>query len=288
LKQQFTTWLDADVRLPGHRNSIMDAVTLYNDIWTSSSELEACCKQSLSPRGADMLYDLFATFCPTAESEVIDIGCRDARYAIELASRFGCRVLGIDPAPIHIERAQKNIAEAGLSDRLRAELASIEALPAANESFDMIWCRDVLNHVDLQRGLAECARVLKPGGHMLVYQTFATPALEEREAARIYAAMAIVPQNMAESFFQATAQAAGMSITARDVVSSEWRERWAEEGSIALLEDLLAVARMRRSEAALIARYGREQYEATYASSLWGIYQMLGKLQPTIYLLAKA
>ena len=265
----------------------MDAVTLYNDIWSSTSALEARCKQSLNPRGADMLYELFARFRPTAQSEVIDIGCRDASYAIELANRFGCRVLGIDPAPIHIERARKKIAEAGRADRVRAELAGIEALPAADASLDMIWCRDVLNHVDLQRGLAECVRVLKSGGQMLVYQTFATSALEDREAARIYAAMAIVPQNMAEAFFQASAEAAGLSITTRDVVSSEWRERWAEEGSTALLEDLLGVARMRRSEPTLVAQYGHEQYEATYGSCLWGIYQMLGKLQPTIYLLAK-
>jgi SAM-dependent methyltransferase len=234
-----------------------------------------------------MLYELFASFSPTAQSEAIDIGCRDASYAIELANRFGCRVLGIDPAPIHIERARNNIAEAGRTDRVRVELAGIEALPAADGSVDLIWCRDVLNHVDLQRGLAECARVLKAGGQMLVYQTFATPALEEREAARLYAALAIVPQNMGEDFLQATAQAAGLSITRRDVVSSEWRERWAEEGSTALLDDLLGVARMRRNETTLVADYGRERYEATYANFLWGIYQMLGKLQPTIYLLAK-
>jgi SAM-dependent methyltransferase len=265
----------------------MNVVTLYNDIWSSTSELEARCKESLGPRGADMLYELFTSFGPTARSEVIDIGCRDASYAIELAHRFECRVLGIDPVPIHIERARKKIAEAGLTDRVRAELAGIEALPAPDGAFDLIWCRDVLNHVDLSRGLAECVRVLKPSGQMLVYQTFATPALEEREAARIYAAMAIVSQNMDEDFFQATAQEAGLSITTRDVVSSEWRERWAEEGSTALLDDLLGVARLRRSETTQIAHYGRERYEATYANCLWGIYQMLGKLQPTVYLLVK-
>jgi ubiquinone/menaquinone biosynthesis C-methylase UbiE len=265
----------------------MNAVRLYNDIWSSTSELEARCKQSLNPRGSDMLYELFASFSPTAQSEVLDIGCRDARYAIELANRFGCGVLGIDPAPIHIERARTKIAEAGLTDRVRAELAGIEAMPATDGSLDLIWCRDVLNHVNLQRGLAECVRVLKPSGQMLVYQTFATPELSNREAARIYAAMAIVPQNMSEEFFQATAQAAGLSITTRDAVSSEWREHWAEEGSTALLDDLLGVARMRRSETTLVAEYGREHYEATYANLLWGIYQMLGKLQPTIYLLAK-
>ena len=136
----------------------MNAVTLYNEIWSNTGELEARCKQSLNPRGSDMLYDLFAAFGPTAQSEVIDIGCRDARYAIELATRFGCRVLGIDPAPIHIERARNNIAEAGLADRVRAELTAIEAITVADAMFDMIWCRDVLNHVDLPRPGRVCAR----------------------------------------------------------------------------------------------------------------------------------
>src|SRR4051794_25406747 len=129
-----------------------------HDIWSNPSALEARCKQSLKPRSSDMLYDLFAGFGPAAESKVIDIGCRDARYAIELAARFGCHVLGIDPAPIHIERARTRITEAGLADRVRAELAGIEAVPAADGSLDVIWCRDVLNHVDLSRGLTECAR----------------------------------------------------------------------------------------------------------------------------------
>lgn len=265
----------------------MDPITLYNEIWSSSEAIEARIQQTLGPRGADLLYELFASFGPSPTSAVLDLGCRDAKYAVELARRFGCRVLGIDPAPVHIARAQRLIADAGLAGQVRAELAGIEAIPAADSSTDLIWCRDVLNHVELAHGLAECARVLRPGGRMLAYQTFATDELAPSEAARIYAAMAIVPQNMGEAFFQATAQASGLTITARDVVGSEWRERWAEEGSRALLDDLLAVARMRRSAAALVAEFGRAQFEATYASSLWGLYQMLGKLQPTVYLLAK-
>src|SRR5215510_10128917 len=110
----------------------MNAVRLYNDIWSSTGALEARCKESLDPRGSDMLYELFASFSPTAQSEVLDIGCRDARYAIELANRFGCRVLGIDPVPLHIERARKNIVEAGCTDRVRVELAGIGALPTAD------------------------------------------------------------------------------------------------------------------------------------------------------------
>ena len=44
----------------------MNAVTLYNDIWSNPSELEARCKQSLKPRSSDILYDLFAGFDPVA------------------------------------------------------------------------------------------------------------------------------------------------------------------------------------------------------------------------------
>ena len=62
---------------------------------------------------------------------------------------------------------------------------TIEELPLADASADWIWCRDVLVHVDVERGLAECARVLKPGGRMLAYVTLATDLLEPREAAWI-------------------------------------------------------------------------------------------------------
>src|SRR5262245_57831792 len=57
-----------------YRTTTMNALTLYNEIWSSSSELEARCKESLNPRGADILYEAFASFGPTAGSVVIDIG----------------------------------------------------------------------------------------------------------------------------------------------------------------------------------------------------------------------
>jgi SAM-dependent methyltransferase len=265
-----------------------DVNTLYGEVWAADDDpLTAACVDSHQPRSPDMLYPIFATFGIGEQDTILDIGCRDARYTIELVSRHGCRALAIDPVPLHAERSRAKIAEAGLSDRIRVEQAGIEAMPAADEAIDAIWCRDVLNHVELRPGLAESARVLKPGGRMLVYQTFATELIEPREAARIYAAMAIVPANMGEPFFQAAAADAGLAISGRDVVGSEWRERWAEEGSTGLRDDLVRAARMRRREHALVERFGRARYEAGYADCLWGVYQMLGKLQPTVYVLEK-
>lgn len=258
---------------------------LYGELWADDDAIRAVTAQSLEPRGPDLLYDHFAAFGVAAGDLIADVGSRDASYAVELHRRFGCDVLAIDPIPLHTDLARTTVTEAGLTGAISVHGAGIEAMPIADGGLAAIWCRDVLNHVDLKAGLAECARTLRSGGRMLVYQTFATDLMEPVEAARLYRALAIVPENMDPGFFEATARDAGFTITARDVIGSEWRELRAETGSQNPGDDLLALARLRRREAVLVARFGRTQYEAAYAGILWGPYQFLGKLRPTVYLL---
>ena len=133
----------------------------------------------------------------------------------------------------------------------------LEAIPTATGSIDHIWCRDVLNLVMLPAALSECARVLRPGGGMLVYQTFATAELAPFEADRLYQSMAIRPPNMDPAFFEGIARRCGFVIEACDPIRSEWREHWAEAGDHSLLDDLLAVARLGRREDEFVARFGR-------------------------------
>ena len=220
---------------------------------------------------------------------MLDVGSRDAGHALELARRFGCRCVAIDPVALHRQQMSRTIAEAGLESQVTAVQAAIEALPFADASVDAIWCRDVLNHVDLPHGFAESARVLKPGRFMLIYVTLATDQCEPREAARLFAALAIVPRNMRPKYFEGCACSAGFAIDLIDWIDSEWREHAIESGDRwEELKALLQIARMRRQEDKLALRYGRKQYEAAYAGELWGIYQLLGKLCPTIYRLRKA
>src|SRR5688500_3900700 len=260
---------------------------LYGELWSDDEALSAELARSLGPRGSDMLYERFAELGVGPDELVLDVGARDATYAVELARRFRCRVVAVDPVPIHAEWAATKIAEAGLGQRVRFESAGIEALPLADGEIGHVWCRDVLNHVDLARGLGECHRVLRPGGGMLVYQTFATEAMEPREADRLYRSMAIVPANMSDAIFEQAAAECGFEIVLKDQLDSEWRERRIEEGGRAELDDLLAVARLRRNRASLVARFGEEACEAAFGGRLWGVYQFLGKLCPTTYLLRK-
>jgi cyclopropane fatty-acyl-phospholipid synthase-like methyltransferase len=261
---------------------------LYKDLWGNGlPEFEERLKASLHPRSSSMLYDLFAGFGVSPGQTVADVGCRDAGHAVELAKRFGCRVMAIDLIPLHLEWARRAKEEAGLQAEITVMLGRMEDLSLPDESIDHIWCRDVTSLVDLPRGFAECRRVLKPGGQMLVYQTFATEFCEPNEFRFLCESMAIMPENMSQIYFEEAAEAAGLGITQKDEIGSEWRERWLEEGDADIPASLLRVARMRRQKHELIREFGEERYNAVYGSDLWGVYQLLGKLCPTVYLLRK-
>jgi SAM-dependent methyltransferase len=257
---------------------------LYGDIGMSDEAFEARLERSLAPRGPDMLYEALGALGLDQDHALLDVGCRDATHTCELARRYGCRALGIDPIAHNIERSRTVIDGSGQAGRVRAIEGRIEAIPAGDNEFDFIWCRDMLNHVlDLRAGLAECARVLRPGGKMLVYQTFATDLLEPGEAARLYQALAVVPANMTTAAFEAACQGVGLRVDKRDTIASEWREYWEETGAGTTSRQLLRIARMRRDRERLVAELGLAVYESELANCHWGVYQLLGKLCPMMY-----
>jgi SAM-dependent methyltransferase len=94
--------------------------------------------------------------------EVLDAGCGSGGTTAWLR-RWG-RVSGIDVEPEALELARRR----GIK---RLLCASIEAMPFAAGSFDLVACFDVLYHLRVQddvRALAEFSRVLRPGGLLLV------------------------------------------------------------------------------------------------------------------------
>jgi len=261
---------------------------LYGELWAGdSAQLEDELARSLEPRGTATLYDELASLGVGRESLVLDAGARDAVHSVELVRRLGCRAIAVDPVPLHVERARERVDAAGLEGRIDVVQAGLESLPIEDASVDLVWCRDVLNHVDLAASLRELARVLRPGGPALVYQTFAEPACEPEEARRLFAASASVPENMSPSFFEARAAEAGFEIARRERLQGEWRERMLEDGTWDAGADLLALSRLHRREAELAERHGRARVEATRGGLLWGIYQLLGKTCPAVYVLRR-
>jgi ubiquinone/menaquinone biosynthesis C-methylase UbiE len=234
-----------------------------------------------------MLYDEFARFGVGPDDLVLDAGARDAVHAIELVRRFDCRAIAVDPVPLHVDRARERVAAAGLEDRIDVVHAGTESLPLREGSIDFVWCRDVLNHVQLEPSLHEFARVLRPRGSVLVYQTFAEAACEPEEARRLFDATATLAENMSAAFFETRARKAGFDVVSIERLLGEWRERMIEDASWDVAADLLALSRLIRRECDALERYGRARVEAVRADVLWGVYQLLGKLCPTIYVLRR-
>jgi 2-polyprenyl-6-hydroxyphenyl methylase/3-demethylubiquinone-9 3-methyltransferase len=146
--------------------------TLYDatgDIWWRPEQPLASIRTSLNPARLEYLHDVMdESGLDFAGLRVLDVGCGGGLLAEELA-QLGCLASGVDPSPGSIATAERHAAASGLTIMYR--VGQGEALPYPAESFDLVTCVDVLEHVaDVGEVLAEIARVLRPGG-ILVYDT---------------------------------------------------------------------------------------------------------------------
>jgi ubiquinone/menaquinone biosynthesis C-methylase UbiE len=239
---------------------------------------------SLAPRGLESLFDAAGPYLASG-SRILDAGCRDAKHLIELVRRHDATGVGVDPVELHVERARVAVAEAGLDDRIEVLVGLMEDLPHPGASFDFVWCRDVLEQVAaLDAALQGAHRVLKPGGHMLVYSVFASGRLSDEETEMFGRGLGNVVANLDESYVEAAFARAGLRIERKDVIGSEWREH-AEENAGGVSKALLRLSRLHRQEPALVERFGRDIVDHVEANLHWETFLLMGKLVPTIYVL---
>lgn len=98
----------------------------------------------------------------SAPADVLEIGCGDNAEAWELAER-GLSVTAIDISPVAVEAARARAESEGRSGLQFAEM-NAEALTFPDDSFDAVIGSGILHHLDLELGVPEAARVLRPGG----------------------------------------------------------------------------------------------------------------------------
>ena len=92
----------------------------------------------------------------------LDAACGTGRFAAFLARR-GHQVIGVDSSPDMLAHARRRVPDGEF------HLARLDQLPLPDDSVDVIVCALALVHVPrLQPVLAEFARVLRPGGDLVI------------------------------------------------------------------------------------------------------------------------
>jgi SAM-dependent methyltransferase len=98
----------------------------------------------------------------------LDAGCFTGGRGVAWAERYGlAQLLGVDVVESYIAAASEFAAGRGVPADFR--LAKTELLPFEDDSIDAVLSFEVMEHVqDVRASLAECRRVLKPGGRLFV------------------------------------------------------------------------------------------------------------------------
>jgi ubiquinone/menaquinone biosynthesis C-methylase UbiE len=147
--------LDDDAFSIGELTSEADPRTAYRS-WSERYDESGNPVVALEEPVVDTLLDSIP------RGRALDAACGTGRHARHLVER-GHEVLGIDLSPEMLTRAAANVPEASF---LEADLRDI---PAPDEHFDLAVCALALAHLpELDAGVHELARVLKPGGRLVV------------------------------------------------------------------------------------------------------------------------
>lgn len=176
--------------------------------------------------GGDPEEIALAALAEARPKRVLDAGCGSGLFASQIEA---AEVVAVDSSSFMVEQARQLGVEARTGD--------IESLPFADRDFDAAACNWTLYHLrDLDRGLAELARVIRPGGRLVAITN------SERHLEELWATLG---RESEPASFTAENGAAALgrhfrSAERRDVAGSVmWSSREAVEGYLGALRELI-------------------------------------------------
>ena len=144
---------------------------------------------------------------------VLDLGSGAGVDAFLAAREVGPtgRVIGVDMTPAMLEKARANVLKAGAGN-VEFREGRLESLPVDTASVDAVTSNCVINLVpDKARVFAEVARVLKPGGRLVISDIILDGDLPEAVASDVYAYVGCVSGAMLRDQYFGLLRGAGFS-----------------------------------------------------------------------------
>jgi ubiquinone/menaquinone biosynthesis C-methylase UbiE len=133
---------------------------------------DAYLKSSVHAQGADLdrLRSLTERIRP---ARALDLGCGAGHASFAMARGGAGRITAFDPSAEMLAVVAREAAGRG-HGTLETQVGSAEMLPFANGTFEIVATRYSAHHwTHVARALTECARVLKPGGRLVVIDVIA-------------------------------------------------------------------------------------------------------------------
>ena len=128
--------------------------------YASEANLEARRSLYADVEGPDPREIAFDAVAEVAPKRVLEVGGGPGELAERIASELGCEVVMLDISPRMVELAIDRGVDAHVGD--------VQSIPFEDSSFDCAVAAWMLFHVpDIDRGLGELARVLRPGGRLV-------------------------------------------------------------------------------------------------------------------------
>lgn len=125
---------------------------------------------------------------PFRPQTLLDIATGTGDLAIQLYRTLEIdRIIGADISEGMMEVGRRKVAEAGYTDHIRFEQQDCTALTYDNDSFDAVTAAfGVRNFENIEKGIAEMYRVLKPGGHIMILELSTPEHFPMKQLYRLY------------------------------------------------------------------------------------------------------
>lgn len=104
-------------------------------------------------------------------ASVLDVATGTGDLAIELSKHSACKIIGVDIADAMLDVGRQKLKHKGLTSQIQLQHGDSENLTFADDYFDAAMVAfGVRNFENLQKGLDEMCRVVKPGGQIVVLE----------------------------------------------------------------------------------------------------------------------
>ena len=135
---------------------------------------------------------------PFSPQSILDIATGTGDLAISMHRKLKAnRIIGADISEGMMQVGREKVAKAGLSEYISFEQQDCTALTYPDNSFDAVTAAfGVRNFENIEQGIAEMFRVLKPGGHLMILELSTPEHFPMKQLYPIYSKTIILPESI--------------------------------------------------------------------------------------------